>query len=103
MFKFISWMGGPEGAKIVAKAGLLPAYITTDVKKIFADILPDKNAINYFSEPRKVNTQFYNKYGSKVEAEMAAIMEEYLSSDMSDKDLQATLEQRLQRIADQVQ
>jgi ABC-type glycerol-3-phosphate transport system substrate-binding protein len=103
MFKFIAWMGGPEGAKIVAKAGLLPAYITNDVKKIFADILPDKNAINYFAEPRQVNTQFYNKYGSKAEAELAAIMEEYLSTEMSDHDLKATLEQRLQRIAEQVQ
>ncbi len=103
MFKFIAWMGGPEGAKIVAKAGLMPAYTTNDVKKIFADNLPDKNALNYFFEPRKVNTQFYNKYGSKVEAEMAAMMEEYLSADMSDQDLQAMLEQRLQKVAEQVQ
>jgi multiple sugar transport system substrate-binding protein len=103
MFKFIAWMGGPEGARIVAKAGLLPAYITEDVKKEFASILPDQNALMYFSEPRKVNTQFYNKYGSKVESELAGIMEEYLAAPMSDQDLRGVLEQRLQKVAEQIQ
>jgi multiple sugar transport system substrate-binding protein len=103
MFKFIAWLGGPEGAKIVARSGLLPANTTDEVKKEFATILPDPNAIAYFSEPRVVNTQFYNKYGSKVEAELAAIMEEYLASSMSDQELQAVLEQRLKKVAEQIQ
>ncbi len=103
MFKFIAWMGGPEGAMIIAKAGLMPANITANVKKVFAENLPDKNALSYYTEPRRINTQFYNKYGSKVEAEMIAIMEEYLAADMSDQELQTTLEQRLQKIAEQVQ
>jgi len=103
MFKFLAWMGGPDGARIVAKAGLLPAYITADVTKEFASILPDQNALTYFSEPRKVNTQFYNKYGSKVEAEMADLMEQYLSAPMSDQDLQAAVEQRLKKVAEQIQ
>jgi multiple sugar transport system substrate-binding protein len=103
MFDFISWMGGPEGAKIVAASGLLPAYITEDVKAEFASILPDQNAINYFTEPRVVNTQFYNKYGSKVESELAAIMEEYLANPVSDAELRSTIEKRLQMVAEQIQ
>jgi multiple sugar transport system substrate-binding protein len=103
MFKFISWMGGPEGAKIVASSGLLPAYTTEEVKAEFASILPDQNAINYFTEPRTVNTQFYNKYGSKVESELAAIMEEYLANPMSDSELRRTIEQRLRKVAEQIQ
>lgn len=99
MFAFISWMGGPEGAKIVAGSGLLPAYITEDVKKEFDSILPNKNAIQYFTESRTVNTQFYNKYGSKVESELASIMEEYLAEPMSDQELKSMIEKRLERVA----
>jgi multiple sugar transport system substrate-binding protein len=103
MFSFISWMGGPEGAKIVAASGLLPAYITDEVKAEFSKILPDQNALNYYTEPRTVNTQFYNKYGSQVESELAAIMEEYLADPVSDRELSATIEQRLKRVAEQIQ
>ena len=90
-------------AKIVAAAGLLPAYITDEVKAEFSSILPDQNALYYFTEPRVVNTQFYNKYGSKVESELAAIMEEYLANPMSDAELKATIEKRLQKVAEQIQ
>ncbi len=103
MFKFISWMGGPEGAKIVAKAGLLPAFITDEVKKEFSNILPDEKAIKYFSESRTVNTQFYNKYGSKVELELESIMEEYLASSVSDNKLNIILKERLKKVAAQLQ
>jgi len=103
MFKFISWMGGPEGAKIVAGAGLLPAYVTNEVKNEFKKILPDDTALTYYTEPRTVNTQFYNKYGSKVESELAAIMEEYLGSNMSDDQLKSLIEQRLKKVSEQIQ
>jgi multiple sugar transport system substrate-binding protein len=103
MFSFISWMGGPEGAKIVAASGLLPAYITDEVKAEFSKILPDQSALDYYTEPRTVNTQFYNKYGSKVESELASIMEEYLANPVSDGELSATIEQRLKRVAEQIQ
>jgi multiple sugar transport system substrate-binding protein len=103
MFKFISWMGGPEGAKIVASAGLMPAYITEDVKEEFKKILPDETALKYYTEPRTVKTQFYNKYGSKVENELAAIMEEYLASPVSDAELESLIEARLKKVAEQVE
>jgi multiple sugar transport system substrate-binding protein len=103
MFKFISWMGGPEGAKIVAGAGLLPAYITDDVKNEFRKILPDDTALKYYAESKMVNTQFYNKYGSKVESELGTIMDEYLAADMSDAELKTLIEKRLKQVAEQVQ
>jgi multiple sugar transport system substrate-binding protein len=103
IFKFIAWMGGPEGAKIVAESGNLPAYITDDVKKVLKANLPDDNALKYYTEARTVNTQFYNKYGTKVESELAAIMEEYLQADMTDAQLQSLIEQRLKQVAEQVQ
>lgn len=103
VFSFISWLGGPEGAKIVAGAGLLPAYITDDVKKEFAKILPDQNAVKYYAEPRTVETQFYNKYGTKVESELASIMEEYLANPMTDQQLNDMIVKRLKKIAEQVQ
>ena len=103
IFEFISWMGGPEGAKIVARAGLMPAYITDNVKKEFNNILPDDTAVKYFSEPRIINTQFYNKYGSRIEVELESIMEEYLASPMSDDKLNNLLKERLKKVAAQVQ
>jgi multiple sugar transport system substrate-binding protein len=101
-FQFISWLGGPEGAKIVAGAGLMPAYITEDVKAAFKDILPDATALKYFTEPIRVMPQFYNKYGSQVESEMASLMEEYLSAPMSAEELKAKATQRLEKVAQMV-
>lgn len=103
MFKFIAWMGGPEGAKIVASNGLLPAYITNDVKNEFKNILPDASALKYFTEARTVKTQFYNKYGSKVEGELASIMEEYLAKPVSDSQLKTLIQDKLKKVAEQVQ
>lgn len=103
MFKFLSWMGGPEGAKIVAGNGLLPAYITEDVKAELAKILPNETAVKYYTEQKIVNPQFYNKYGSAVESELAAVMEEYLASDMSASELRELLTKRLQQVSQQIQ
>ena len=103
VFKFIAWMGGPDGAMKVAANGLLPAYITDDVKNEFKKILPDASSLKYYTEDRIVNTQFYNKYGTKVEGELAAIMEEYLSEDMTDAQLKTLIEQRLKQVAMQIQ
>jgi multiple sugar transport system substrate-binding protein len=103
MFKFLAWMGGPEGAKIVAGNGLLPAYITDEVKAELSRILPDETAVKYYTEAKTVNPQFYNKYGSAVESELAAVMEEYLASDMSVSELRALLVKRLEQVAKQIQ
>ncbi|MBN1646796.1 MAG: extracellular solute-binding protein [Spirochaetales bacterium] len=103
MFRFLAWMGGPEGAIKIAANGLLPAYMTDAVTAELSKILPDKTAINYFTEKRTVNPQFYNKYGSMVESELAAIMEEYLAKDMSEADLKKLIEQRLTKVAQQIQ
>ena len=96
-------MGGPEGATIVAGSGLLPAYVTDSAKNEFNKILPDNTALTYYTEAKTVNTQFYNKYGSKVESELAAIMEEYLDADMSDAQLKGLIEQRLKQVAELIQ
>ncbi len=103
MFAFISTLGGPEGAKIVASSGLLPAYITDDVKKEFSKILPDATALKYYTEKRTVMTQFYNKYGSQVESELATVMEKYLASPMSDSTLLATIRERFKKVVQMVQ
>ncbi len=101
-FQFIAWMGGPAGAKLVASLGLLPAYLTNEVKNEFTKSLPDATALQYFTEPVEVKTQFYNKYGSKVESELAAIMEEYLASPLSDDKLEALIRDRLSKVAEQI-
>jgi multiple sugar transport system substrate-binding protein len=103
MFKFIASLGGPQGAKIVAASGLLPAYITNDVKNEFKKILPDATALKYFTEQRTVMTQFYNKYGTQAESELGSIMESYLNSPMSDDQLVATIKARFNQVIKMVQ
>ena len=102
-FEFFAWLGGDEGAEQVAANGSLPALVTPAVKEAFAEVLPNENALKYYLEPHKVNPQFYNKYGSLVESELAGIMEVYLEEDMTDAELKDMIVERLKQVASQVQ
>jgi multiple sugar transport system substrate-binding protein len=97
-FKFISWLGGPEGAKIVAKVGNYPAVVNEDIKKIFKDNLPDASSLKYYTEPKKVLPQLLTKYGSKVELSLNDLVDTYLTNTMSDDELKNTLKSKLEEI-----
>lgn len=97
-FDLISWMGGPEGAEVVAANGFLTPMVTPGVMEAFKASLPDAKSIEYFTEPRQVNAPFYNKYGSKIDPYLGSLMEEYLASDWSDAELEAKLVRGLQEI-----
>ncbi len=86
-FKFISWLGGPQGAAIVAKAGFLPPFSTPQVEEALSSVIPDKESVKYFTEPAARVSPTYNKYGSKVEALLNVIIQKYLTTDVSDKDI----------------
>lgn len=97
-FKFIAWMGGPEGAKVVAQNGFLPAVVTPEVKEAFVPVIPDEASLKYFLEDKVVMPQWFSKYGLKIDTTMGGVMEEYLTTDMSDDQLLSLIIETLEEI-----
>lgn len=97
-FKFIAWMGGPEGAKVVAQNGFLPAVVTPEVEEAFVSVFPDKASLKYFLEDKVVMPHWLNKYGVGIENMLGPVMEEYLLTDMSDDQLKSLINEKLQEI-----
>ncbi len=99
-FRFIAWMGGPEGAKIAAQAGVLPATITPEVKQVLSKALPDSQSLEYFTEPKKSYPMLMTKFGSRIEAQINNMIEEYLLGKLSDADFDGKLKAGLKEIID---
>lgn len=97
-FKFIAWMGGPEGAKIAALAGVLPATITPEVKAVLAKAFPDAQSLEYFTEAKKSYPMLMTKYGSRIEAQLNTMIEEYLLGKITDADFDAKMQAGLKEI-----
>ncbi len=83
-FKFISWMGSSEGAKIVARNGFLPPLVDAGVKTELAKVVPDTESLNYLIETAPRIAPWYTPVGSQVEAALGNELEKYLSSDMTE-------------------
>lgn len=96
-FRFIAWMGGGEGAKVAAKAGVLPAIMTPEVKQILAKSLPDAQSLEYFTENFEVNG-YMSKYGGRYGDLLNKMLEEYLLGKLSDADFDARLRAGLEEI-----
>ncbi len=100
-FKFVSWMGGPEGAVEVARAGFLPSRINDGVKESLREAVPDEESFRYFSEGPKVMPQFYTKYGTRVEQTVNEMMELYLQEDFSsDSAFMNEFEKKLEEVVE---
>ena len=97
-FKFLSWMAGPEGAVEVAKNGFMPAMFTPEVQEVFATVLPDETALKYYTETKTNKIARFNAYGSKVEAETATMMEEYLMGAIAPDQVEAVATERFEEI-----
>lgn len=98
--RFIAWLGGPEGAKIAAKAGVLPAKISPEVKDILRDSLPDAQSVEYFTEPKRTYPILLSKYGPRIDNALGSLMEEYLFGKLADADFDARLKSTLKEIVD---
>lgn len=97
-FKFIAWMGGSEGAKIAAKAGVLPAMVDDGVKAVLKDAFPDAQSLEYFTESKKVYPMLMTKYGSRIEAQVNTMVEEYLLGKITDADFDKKFRAGLEEI-----
>ncbi|HET7838678.1 MAG TPA: extracellular solute-binding protein [Rectinemataceae bacterium] len=97
-FRFIAWMGGPEGAKVAAEAGVLPAMVDPGVKAVLAKAFPDAQSLEYFTEAKKSYPLLMTKYGSRIEAQVNSMIEEYLLGKLSDSDFDARFRDGLKDI-----
>jgi multiple sugar transport system substrate-binding protein len=97
-FKFIAWMGGPEGAKIAAQAGVLPAMVDDGVKAVLAEVIPDPPSLDTFVENKISFPMGYNQYGSRIEALINTLQEEYLMGKIPDNQFDARLSAGLEEI-----
>jgi multiple sugar transport system substrate-binding protein len=96
--KFIAWMEGPEVAKIAAKAGVLPAMVDSGVRQVLAESIPDSQSLDYFVENKIAYPMSYNKYGSRIEALINTVQEEYLLGKLADNQFDAYLRAGLEEI-----
>ena len=97
-FKFIAWMGGPEGAKIAARSGVLPAMVDSGVRQVLSESVPDPQSLNYFTEDKIIFPMAYNKYGSRIENLINTLQEEYLMGLVPDSQFDARLRAGLEEI-----
>ncbi len=97
-FKFIAWMGGPEGAQIAAKAGVLPATITPEVKQILSKAIPDPQSLEFFTEPKRAFPMLMTRYGSRLDAFLNDLMDAYLLGKVTDGEFDAKLRAGLEEI-----
>ena len=96
--RFIAWMGGPEGARIAAKAGVLPAMVDSGVRQVLAESIPDPQSLDYFVENKITFPMAYNKYGSRIENLINALQEEYLMGRIPDSQFDSRLRSGLEEI-----
>jgi multiple sugar transport system substrate-binding protein len=96
--KFIAWMGGPEGAKVAARSGVLPAMVDAGVRQVLAEAVPDPQSLDYFVEDKIAFPLTYNKYGSRVEGLINTIQEEYLLGRIPDNQFDGRLRSGLEEI-----
>ena len=92
-FKFIAWMGSAEGAKCVARNGILPAYVDEAIGAELTKVLPDKDSAAYLMENVAKLPIYYSIYGSQIEPALSQLLDQYLGSGMTE----ARFVQELQR------
>jgi len=96
--KFIAWMGGPEGAQVAARSGVLPAMVDAGVRQVLSESIPDSQSLDYFTEQKITFPMAYNKYGSRIENLINTLQEEYLLGLIPDNHFDTRLRAGLEEI-----
>jgi multiple sugar transport system substrate-binding protein len=97
-FAFAQWLGGAQGAKVIAENGLYPPVQPPEVKAIFAKVIPDPVSLGYYTETLKVLPFQFSKYGSLQEQAVIKVTEEYLNGQVNDAGLAARLRSALEGV-----
>jgi multiple sugar transport system substrate-binding protein len=97
-FTFAQWLGGAQGAKVIAENGLYPPVQPPEVKAIFAKVIPDATSLGYYTETLRVLPFQFSKYGSMQEQAVIKVTEEYLNGQVDDAGLAARLKAALEGV-----
>ncbi|TCL62069.1 multiple sugar transport system substrate-binding protein [Hydrogenispora ethanolica] len=99
-FKFISWMGSSEGAKVVARNGFLPPVVDAGVKAELAKVVPDTESLNALIDPAPRIAPWYSELGSQVEATLNVELDKYLATDMPETTFVNQFRAQLKQLAE---
>lgn len=99
-FKFIAWMGSAEGARCVARNGILPAHVDAAVRAELAKVVPDKDSAMYLMENVPKIPLYYSVYGAQIEPALDILIDKYLSTGMTEEQFQRELVKSMQEIVD---
>lgn len=94
-FEFIAWMAGAEGARVMAKAGFLPAYMDRPVAEALSMAVPDRESAAYLMEDVPKIPLYYSVYGSQIEANLNTLLDKYLATNMSEAQFETELKQAM--------
>jgi multiple sugar transport system substrate-binding protein len=99
-FKFIAWLSGIEGAKLLAAEGLIPAYSSPEITAIFEKQLTSpKNISALFTQQVYSQAPFDPKYAGA----MRIVNQEMSLYFLKEQDLEKTYSTIASRIQDEVQ
>jgi len=101
-FEFIAWMAGAEGAKVMATAGFLPAYVDRTVAEALSNAVPDRESAAYFMENVPKIPIYHSIYGSQIEANLNTLLDRYLATTMTEAQFEAELKQAMTNIVSSV-
>jgi ABC-type glycerol-3-phosphate transport system substrate-binding protein len=97
-WEFINWMSGPEGAKVAASYGILPAAPSEKAIEIISSNLPKGSSAKYYLEPKVSQTSSFSQYGSRVETEFSKLQEDYLLGNLNSAEFKAKLQNTFEEI-----
>lgn len=87
-FKVLAFLGlSDEGSELVAKAGLMPAYLSPKAAEVIKNNIPDEESLKYYLSPYPRRNLVNNKYGNKVSDLILTLMEDYLAGGLTDNEL----------------
>lgn len=96
-FQFLSYLCGEEGAKLYAGSGIISGYINDEIRQIYQDSLPGKNANVFFESQRVLEQPPVPEYDQLVHA-MKVISERYLLGEITYEEAVEQMEEQRKEI-----
>ena len=81
-FEFLKYVGGEEGARIYAEYGMLSAYSSEEIRKIYQDAVEDKNVSVFFDALRIQEIPVFDQY-EEINQVFTNLGKEYLKGDQT--------------------
>ena len=72
--------------------------VDAGVKEVLKEVFPDAQSLEYFTEAKRVYPMLMTKYGSRIEAQVNTMSEEYLLGKIPDGEFDAKFRAGLKEI-----